>query len=228
MKPSTTARRAIDQRQDILDLLKTLTPELIAELDRRARFITRPDGYPAGGGAGRGSDVSRPTERAAVAILEGDSHADPVGDQIRLVLATLAEAAGVLKPMDRWLRHLDAYQDQANTRDSSLAGDCKACERPIAGGEKDPIRNGYCDACRNAYRRWTINNPVADDPAQHRRTFEEWRRTRLASIPEPAATATCSHRCCAHHNRTGHTDNDHWRTPDTCAECHQIADEIAS
>ncbi len=218
-----SAQRAIDPRNDILELLKTLTPAKLEELDRRARFITRPDGYPAGRNTTRSTDISRPTEQAAIHNLDNDQpQADPVGDQIRLLFATLAEAAGVLNPATRWLRYLDNYGDQAIVRETSLAGDCKACTRPVAGGHRDPIRNGYCEACNSAYRRWTHKHPIAGDPGAHRLAFETERRATTATRPTPLDTA-CRHACC---DRTH--EHDHWHQPDTCPDCHATTNQAAS
>lgn len=222
-KPSRTAERALDHRADILRLLQRLSPERITDLDRRARFLAEPDGFPPGGSNGRGSDIARPTEQAAARRLDDDQPADPIGAQIRHVLAALNEAAGVLAPVDRWLSHLDAYGDKAIVREHSKTGDCKACERVVTGTPNDRLRNGYCDRCRMAYQRWTVDHPVGSDPAAHRLEFERWRRVRLAEVPEPMAppAASCGHRCC---NRVvGH---EHWHEPTSCPDCRSA--EVAS
>lgn len=222
-----TARRAVDQRAAIGELLKRLTPERIADLDRRARFLAEPDGYPPGGGSGRGSDVSRPTERAAQQRIDDAPQADPIGAQIRMVLAALSEAAGVLAPVDRWLRHLDAYGDQAVVRDRSRDGDCKCCDRVVTGTPADRLRGGYCDACRKAYERWCAERPVEGDPAAHRLEFEQARRAKLAAQVELGAAAStavvvCGHRCCSRTH--GH---EHWHGPEVCPDC-RAAEVVAS
>lgn len=220
-KLSRTARRAVDQRHDILELLKRLTPELIEDLDRRARFLAVPDGYPRGGGGGiHGSDVSRPTEASVIARDELEVlPADPIGEQIALVLATLSEAAGVLKPVDRWLRYLAAYQDQAIVRDTTGASDCRGCDRTVAGGAADPIRSGLCNACRSAYVRWSDGHPVSDDPAAHRLEFERWRHEQLAERADQAAgpapaPVVCGHRCCSRVH-----EHEHFHGPAECPDC---------
>lgn len=225
MKPtkpqlSRNARRAIDQRHAILELLKRLTPETIEDLDRRARLLPTPDGYPTGTGTGRGSDIARPVEHAAIALVEGDQTADPIGTQIRLVLGALAEAAGVLAPADRWLRHLAAYGDQAATPNGDRSGDCKCCDRVVTGTPNDRLRAGYCDACRMAYTRWTETNPIDNDPGAHRLEFEQARRHTLAKRGEPddtTATDPCPHRCCQ-----VEAAHDHWRGPNDCTRCRAI------
>lgn len=226
---SVAARRAVEQRHDILEMLKSLTPERIADLDRRARFVDKPDGYPRGGGAVRGSDVSRPTEQAVLAHYEVDRQsgagrwvedvADPIGDQIRLVLATLAEAAGVLRPVGRWLRHLDAYQDQAIVREHSTVGECRACLRQVSGSPSDRLRGLYCDACRKAYGRWSESNPPAGDPAAHRLEFERQRQ----KTPEPPAPVRCGHVCCERVH-----EHEHWHGPDVCPACAAVSQSVRS
>lgn len=216
-----TARRAIDQRTAINDLLRRLTPERIADLDRRARFLAEPDGYPPGGGTGRGSDVARPTEEATIHRLDDAPSADPIGAQIRCVLAALSEAAGVLAPVDRWLRHLDAYGDQAVVRETGRQGDCKCCDRVVTGTPSDRLRGGYCDACRKAYERWCEANPVVGDPGEHRLVFEAERRARLAEQPRPEpAPVVCGHRCCSR----GY-EHEHWHRPEVCPACAALASE---
>lgn len=220
-KPSTAGRNAIRNRNNLEHLLKRLTPDVLTQLDQRARFTTRPDGITNSTSEGHTSDIARPTETAALQHLDQDPQPDPVGNQIRDLFGALSEAAGILQHAERWLDYLQAYGDQAIKRESSLAGECKACERPIAGGERDPIRNGYCDACRKAYARWTDTNPIGDDPGRHRIEYERWRRQRLADKPAP--TTTCDHRCCTLTDR--HT---HWRTTDECTDCATLDQRAAS
>lgn len=223
---SRTAARAVEQRARILELLKRLSPERIADLDRRARFLSTPDGFPTGGGGGRSSgEVSRPTEQATIARLDPSTSADPVGAQIRLVFGALAEAAGVLVPVDRWLGHLDAYGDQAMVRDTSRDGDCKCCDRVVTGTPSDRLRGGYCDACRKAYERWAADHPVGGDPAAHRLEFETQRRAKLAAHPELAPAApvvACPHRCCSLTY-----PHEHWHEPASCPNC-RAAEGVAS
>lgn len=220
-----TARRAVEQRAAIDQLLRRLTPERIADLDRRARFLAEPDGYPPGGGGGRGSDIARPTEQAMLHRLDDAPTADPVGAQIRCVLSALSEAAGVLAPVERWLRHLDVYGDQAVVRERSRDGDCKCCDRVVTGTPTDRLRGGYCDACRKAYERWSVDHPVVGDPAAHRLDFETARRAKLVLQPEAVPTmsaAACGHRCCTRAH--GH---EHWHAPAACPDCRAI-EEVAS
>lgn len=223
-RPSRAGRAAVEQRARLLELLGRLSPAVLEDLDRRARFVVAPDGFGSATGSdgSRGSEVSRPTERAVVARGEA-LPPDPVGEQIRVLFGALAEAAGVLAHAGRWLDYLQAYGDRPLVRESSLAGDCKACGRPVAGGAADPIRNGYCNSCRSAYVRWSSEHPVGEDPAAHRAAFELDRRARLAEEPQCRVAVVptggeCGHRCCSRVY-----EHEHWHSPALCPACAEVS-----
>jgi hypothetical protein len=176
---------------------------------------------PTGGNTGRGSDISRPTENAATRRIDDTPPADPIGHLVARIFGNLQAAHALLATLDHDLEVVRGYGTPAG-RTSTLAGDCHACLRPVAGGALDPIRNGYCEACHSAYRRWTNTHPVTDDPAAHRHEFERHRRATLADRPDPATRQlierACDHQCC-----TRTTPHDHFHTPATCPDCTGIA-----
>lgn len=224
-RTTRAGRQALEHRDDLLEFLKRLSPELIADLDHRGRFLARPDGWPPGGGGEvRGSEVSRPVESAVVARGER-AQSDPVGDQIRRLFGALAEAAGVLAPAAHSLDFLRSYGDVAIVRESSLQGDCLCCERPVSGSANDRLRSGFCDACRKAYSRWSEDVAVVGDPAAHRREFVAWRRSKLATgfveVPGPAAFV-CAHGCCSKVS-----PHEHWRPPAECSLCRARAERAS-
>ncbi len=57
-------------------------------------------------------------------------------------------------------------------------GDCMCCERFVAGTEADRLREGFCDACRQAWRRYGAKWIGAGGP--DRTSFIAMRRAQLA------------------------------------------------
>jgi hypothetical protein len=153
-----------------------LSETVLADLIRRAREPAT-DAYAQGEG-GRGNDISNPT-LAAVTRHAGarndqdtdlwDEPDDHVRAAILEVLGALAEAAGIIRLADKRLAFINTIP---TGRINSLAGECQACQRPVAGGTADPLRSGYCNACRMAWDR-------AGKP--DRPTFERERREKQAS-----------------------------------------------
>jgi hypothetical protein len=221
----STIRRAIRQRDELQRILRLLTDNTIEDLERRGRHTPDPDGMPTGTSGHRCSDINRPTEHAATARLLDEPAADPIAKLIRSIFDSLTTADHTLAHIEHSLQVIKGYGVVAE-RTGSLAGDCKACLRPVAGGHRDPIRNGYCNACRSAYLRWTDTHPVGEDPAAHRHEFERHRRATLAARPSPDLAPllnSCGHRCC--HRTTIHQ---HWHEPPDCPDCTATQDQAAS
>lgn len=220
-RPSRAGRAAIEQRARLLELLKRLSPEVLEELDRRARFVVAPDGFGSATGSDgvRGSGVSRPVEAAVVARGERVVP-DPVGEQIRNLFGALAEAAGVLGPASRWLDYLGAYGDRPGVaRESSLQGDCLACGRAVAGTPQDRLKTGFCQACYEAWRRFQVGDR-SSDPGEQRRRFVEGRRVSVVVERRVvvAAGARCGHVCCSRV-----VEHEHWHGPGSCPECASVS-----
>ena len=144
-----------------VDMINAVTGQLnelnLAQLLRRGDHDTIHDGYPTQ----TVPDVivaSHPSaltsvESAAEARSFGQVEPDPVGLSIRNIFAYVAEMAGIARAMDRSLQYVAHAHDAATGRVGSLAGDCSACDRPVAGTPNDRIRSGYCPACYQAWRR---------------------------------------------------------------------------
>lgn len=153
------------------------------------------------------------------------AQSDPVGGLIDGVFRALREASTVMARVEHSLQVVRGYGSTAG-RVSSLAGDCKCCLRPVAGGARDPIRNGYCDACRKAFVRYSDDVPVGDDPAAHRSEFERWRRARLGErqdvSPAEGMLVRCGegHWCCRRRSQHEHlAGSGERRRPEDCADC---------
>jgi hypothetical protein len=218
-----TIAHAKRHRDHLRDLLKQLDDHTIEDLERRGRYTPTPDGMPTGtgNGNGRGTDISRPTEQAATRRITDTPTADPIGNLAARIFNNLRTAHELLATLDHDLEVIRGYGTPAG-RTSTLAGDCHACLRPVAGGARDPIRNGYCNACRSAYIRWTEDNPVTDDPAAHRQAFERHRRATLATRPDPHTRQLieqrCDHQCC-----TSTQPHKHFHQAADCPACNGIA-----
>ena len=161
-----TIRRFLNGSDTDGDQRKPLTDHALADLIRRQREPAV-DPYTQGAG-GRGNDVSNPTLSAVVRDAGGRTYTDPITgeeivtedkwpttpdpvlDAINELLGALAEAAGILRVADTRRQYIDSIP---RGRISSLAGQCQACHRDVAGGTNDPLRSGYCDACRKAWDR---------------------------------------------------------------------------
>ena len=213
-----TVARAIRQRDRLLELLKRLDDRTLEDLDRRGRFTVVPDGYrPAAGGGVHGSDISRPVEGTVLA-REAQPPADPLAKTILGIFAALGAADMALAGIDHALEVVRGYGSTAG-RITSLAGDCGACGRPVAGTAQDPLRKGYCDACRKAYERDDEHGQAATQP--DRAAFERKRRAKLANKPTGQAQAfACIHRCCT--NTAIHA---HFHDVPDCPNCAAITGE---
>lgn len=164
VKPTTAAKNLMARRDRARAILDRLDDKTCAELGRRARGAVR-DGFPSssGGGGVSTSDVSRPTEASALVGLPDvedqaddwvrhESPADPVGDAIAEVFATMGEAVGLLLVIDGQRGYVLATGDDKRGRVSSL-GSCSCCCRDVACTPEDRLRAGFCGACYQAWVR---------------------------------------------------------------------------
>ena len=151
-----------------------LATDALARLRRIAGESPRPleegaglghhDAYPPGGSSGRGSKGSHADPTAARVEHDaggrGDKQPDtwkrapdPTGDAIVRIFAMLAVAADAAATIHGLDHYVDAARSEQGKRPVSLAGDCGACGRPVAGTSVDKLVSGFCGACRKAWER---------------------------------------------------------------------------
>lgn len=177
-------RRLLD---DLDKAMQAITDENVTTLHRRVRssdetwqpdaaetVTTAGDGYPGGtlGGGStsacncdvdaldRGETVcphGSSTERAAL----GQPMADPVLTGAGEFFAELAEFRGLGVKLERRLTALLTVADDRRGRQTTV-DTCRVCSRTITGAERDKPRQGACQACYAAFRRW---GKTADDPS---------------------------------------------------------------
>lgn len=162
---------AIRHRDRIRELTHRLTDPTIEDFVRRGQHRPAGDGHSTGslGGGGHGSEVSRPTERAAIRLgakadedVEWGEEVQPdtwedweldlVAEAERDAFAMLAEMAGIARSITRKLDFVVSVYAKAN-RPAPGSGDCQACDRVVTGAPNDRLRAGYCMACYQAWLR---------------------------------------------------------------------------
>jgi hypothetical protein len=171
-------REARRQIQRILETLEHLTEPKLHELDGKARYGVRPDGYPTATipDGPRSTEPTSSVERAALQRAEHHQPADTVGDAIRDIFRHIRHMSDLAVSTTRELQYVDHVGHKAAGRISSLAGACQACYREIAGGTADPMRSGYCSAC---YAAW-VRAGRPERPAWER-ARRQWLETQRAS-----------------------------------------------
>jgi len=153
-KSADKMQRDVKRAKDTLD---RLTPELIANLVRRAG--TRSTGEkPSQGPRGKGSH-SDPTLTAVVRRMTAENAPDPVFDTVKELALNLHEMMQLALKIDDKIRFV---LEAGERRKTAELPECLACQeitlRP---------RSGYCPAC---YQAWTR----AGRP--YRTTFEAERK----------------------------------------------------
>lgn len=131
----------------------------LAALLIRDEEIAATDGYSSGGsGDGSSSEVSRPTERAALENVDDEHRATIDFVHLRVIAAQrnlrgAADAArflvGAIADAQRLGEKLQGRQADRHIG----SGDCQACDKPCSGALNDRLRGGYCDACRKRWER---------------------------------------------------------------------------
>jgi hypothetical protein len=165
------ATNALRQLHEIAATIAQLTPAVIADLDRRARYTTTPDGYPTrtiNDGSSHGTSELTSVESAANQRATHHDDDDPAGDAIRQLFADIADISRITEHISQRVAYLTNVQYAAGRKPSSGAGICGACRRDVPGTSDDRLRSGYCDSCRKAWER-------AGRPDRHQ--FEAERRT---------------------------------------------------
>ena len=168
MKPSNRTKRRAEtlarKRSETIEILHTLTDVRLLELLRRDEETAEVDGYGSGASdGGRSSDISRPTETAALSTYVARDEVHLVVEQ---VCAEMSELHGLARRMGRSVEALFNAGDKMRGRVSSLGGMCQACGREVAGTDADRLRSGYCHA---DYARW-LRAGRPDRPAFERAT----------------------------------------------------------
>lgn len=178
-------RRDRDAIQKALDKFTDTNLRTLVERGERG-VIGTTEGELVGGSKG---EASRPTERVALEGLPNDEVTpdvwrelpDPIAVHIRNVAALLDLARDTIEAAEDKLQlvlNLSVKEFELLGQHRT-AGICRACLRPVTGSEDDRLRNGYCDKCRQAWKRlqcrWTDEGRAG---APDRVAFEVERRKR--------------------------------------------------
>ena len=91
-------------RERILEVItRSLTDSNLAEMQRRAEYAAGNDGFGSGGSSGHSTDVSRPTERTAIALLDQRWVSDPQAKAIEIIVTeTYAMRTSALRIDKAW------------------------------------------------------------------------------------------------------------------------------
>lgn len=167
------------------------------ELDRLRTIGAGMDGYGRGGrqrgGPGTTSD---PTSALLVSLAGGKVPGDVVkgetveaptpdtwrvpNDGIGVLLEKLVgesnQMVGCARRIAGLKRLIENRGDERYGRQSSLQGDCLACDKPVTGTKEDRIRSGYCPTCYRAWVRFRLDELSAGRVADH----EVFRKRRAA------------------------------------------------
>ena len=170
MKIRIKADTMTRNRERIIEALAMLPDDVLIEVERRAQFDAANDGFSAGGsGGGASSEVSRPTELTAIAIIESRQQVDPQMTAFVIVQRELALMRTSALRIERAMYVIRHIQDGRRGRETSLHS-CQACERSDL---VDRPKSGYCTACYRAWLRTANNGQVRQD----RLMFEIHRRS---------------------------------------------------
>ena len=140
-------------RDRALEVLTKLTDTDLREYERRSEFDAAGDGFGDGNSGGRSSDVSRPTERTALALLEPHWQSDPQAKAIEIIVnETYAMRTSALR-IDKAWSVIEHITDGRYGHQSSLQS-CGACLRDdVTGIDPDRIKANYCPACYTEWRK---------------------------------------------------------------------------
>lgn len=166
-------QRRIDQARRAINELEDQGPPLLD----RDRHTAQADGWPAGGSSngGRSADPTSTTEAAALAPERRDQIHDCAGAMVRTfdqALHQLNLATGAI--------NLALHLASTDGRHSNPPTPCRACGRTVMCTQADPMRSGYCNACRLAWRRWKTK-AEAEGVEPDRARFERDRKQEAAA-----------------------------------------------
>lgn len=181
--PQRFERAASNNRKKEIDRYEAYVAEsqrVLNRLDRptiahllRAMESSEIDGFPPGNPESSihaRNSVSKPTESATYARLE-NSRTDQLLDAATGALTSIVELSGHAVMIQK---RIDIVIHAGDKIKSEQLAFCHACHRPVERTATDPIRNGYCNACRMAFGRWK-DSFSSDDQPTARRFFEEQR-----------------------------------------------------
>jgi len=136
----------LDARARITELLRLL-PELWPEL------IDGLPGYPTTTGGGGAPSLGAGGTPGGLDRFVTQSH--PAADDMRTLrqgaIAAANASRSALSVAHRWLATPVLPVDEPRARSG---GDCVACGLYCSGAERDRLRSGLCDACRQSWRRY--------------------------------------------------------------------------
>lgn len=172
------------------------------EMCRLAAIVPGPDGYGAGGSAGgaRGAGVSNPTAKLVEAtaggkdLLSGDDRTTPdtwhvpgerVGELVEHLLRQSRAMHDNARRIASLKRLIENRGDERYGRQSSLQGDCLACDKPVTGVAEDRIKAGYCPTCYRAWLRFRLEQMRSGHTPDH----EVFRKRRAAKAKAEAKAA---------------------------------------
>ena len=150
----TKAEKLAKARDRFVEIVaKVLTDAHLAEMERRAQYDAGNDGFGSGGSTGHSSDVSRPTERTALALMEQHWVSDPQAKAIEIIVnETYAMRTSALR-IDKAWSVIEHITDGRYGRQVTLQS-CGACLRDdVTGVDPDRIKSNYCPACYTEWRR---------------------------------------------------------------------------
>ena len=145
------ADKVAKARDRALEVLTSLSDADLREFERRSEFDAAGDGFGDGNSGGRSSDVSRPTERTAIALLEHRHVSDPQMIAIEIIRNSVAAMRIEAIKIEKAKSVIAHITDGRRGREVTL-GTCNACFRSdVANTGSDRIKAGYCPAC---YQEW--------------------------------------------------------------------------
>ena len=152
----------------------------LAALLIRDEEICQVDGYSTGGnGDGSSSEISRPTERAALENTDDEHRATIDFVHLRVIAAqrNLQRAADAARFLVGAIADAQRLGEKLQGRQADRhigSGDCQACDRPCSGARDDRLRSGYCTACYWRWVRGADTSGTRPDRAYFERLTSAW------------------------------------------------------
>lgn len=170
----------VDEAWKIAGLCVTLA-DFWPEVERLAAMVDGPDGYGNGSGERGGpGTVADPTANAASRVMEPDAvGVDRIAtliEHMRVEVDAMAQSARRVAGIQRLIEHRG---DARYGRQSSLQGDCLACEKSVSGVGEDRLKAGYDPTCHRAWLRYAVTE-MAEGHTPNHEVFRRRRRRELA------------------------------------------------
>lgn len=157
-------RKQVDKLVDVVDdmraVIDDLTRLVLADLVRRAEQVSTPDGYPPSsrGGSGGGGDGDPVLQ---VVIQRETERRDVVHDKLAELVASLYEARGHLRRVDKLRRAVVNAGALVKETVTSVTSTCECCGRTISGDGEDRSKQGYGPCCYKPWTRWRKDEVAA-------------------------------------------------------------------